>query len=809
MKPILILLTAFLLGVLIPSGVRAQSNGTITGRVADTLDAPMPGAVVSLTDTSGKVIRNTLTTESGFFSFTGLSDGLYRLRVTSVGYFDTDGLAAEVRNGSTGTLAIRMRRDAKSLEAVKITSRRPVVQQKTDMTVLNVNEALRKEAPNALEILKLAPGVIVSDNDDEVTLSGKNKVLIMLNGKEVRLTGRDLLKLLKSMPASSVAQLQVITNPSSKYETTGNTGILNIRTTRIQPGLVGNLSLSSSQGKNNMGDYSVNLSSGIGRLSTTAYLAYHHGRYETLSEEDRVVRSNPAITELYKESSDVQTWSDPVLRIQADYFLNSRHTFGALLEREKSTNTQNYSNLTFVNPRSGYDSVFYTDNFYPNTRTWVTYNLNYRFADSVGNEFNLDFDNSEFLKEDDRRLTNGLLSERQPFKALPESYLDIFTDLRIQTIKGDYTHNFSKGEYRLEAGVKASFVNTKNNFLASRQHGTTIQPDSNLTNNFDYNERIQAVYTNLSKNWKKWGVQAGVRVERSDIQGRSLDMKGNRIDKPDSVYVNVLPSAFLTFQPTDKHSFRLSMTQQIRRPDYGALRPFNYQLDLFSYYVGNPYLQVQKNTNTELSYTYKNKTTFTAAYNHTENYFNSVNYQVGAILYETVDNAGVAKDLTFALNQPVKLAKWWTTNNKGTLFYNSFKGKILDGVLDAGQWGFSLYSSHRFVVPGNYIVQLTGRYNSSSRLLIYEIGDNASVGLSVGKRLFKDKSILRIGFQDIFLMQRRDVTVKFNSLDYIQRNTWESRRAFIEFSYKFGTSKTARTRNRETGNSEERGRAGK
>jgi iron complex outermembrane recepter protein len=785
--------------------------GQVSGTVVDSAGRPQPGAVVILClQATSAAVRTKLSDEKGAFVFTDTKDGNYFIRVSMVGYKKLAGAPFDVIGG-TGTIQnLVLEEDKKELDGIVIISKRPVVQQKIDMTVINVDESVRKVASNALEILKLAPGVTISDNEDDVSLVGKSGVQVMLNGKLVRISLRDLLKLLKSMPATSVSQVEVITNPSSKYDVKGNTGILNIKTKKnTNAGLNGNTSIGSSQSKYNMGDVSTNLNYGINKLNLSSYVAYHWGKYRTKADETRPLNDGVSGSQQFKINSDIQKWSDPIFRLQADYYINAKHTIGALVEMEKSSNNEFNNSDSRITKNGNSDTVYITRNAYPNVRKWNTYNLNYRYSDTLGNDFNFDIDRSFYGEVENRTILNSISAPGNYKYPFPDSYIDVNTTVDISTARGDYSRNFSKGNIKLETGFKISHVLTKNNYLAQYDENGSMKTDTNLTNNFRYTENVQAVYANLGKNYSKWGIQAGLRLEHSDINGKSKDLKGYNVNKPDSAYFNLLPSAFINFVPKPSHAFRLSFTQQITRPEYESLRPFNYQLDQFFVYVGNPGLKVQLNSNTEFSYTYKNSTTFSASYNYTSNYFTQVNYLVGQVLYETKENTGISKDWAFWVNRPQKITEWWTSTNRVNVFYNSFRGRIYDSFLDAGKWGYGITTSQRFVLPGKYILNLSGRYTSGSRQLIYNLRDNGSVNISIGKRYFKEKGVVRIGMTDIFRMQKKVLTVDFSNVKYVQNSNWESRRVYFEFSYKFGSSKIKGTRDRETGNSDEKQRAGK
>jgi hypothetical protein len=195
-----------------------------------------------------------------------------------------------------------------------------------------------------------------------------------------------------------------------------------------------------------------------------------------------------------------------------------------------------------------------------------------------------------------------------------------------------------------------------------------------------------------------------------------------------------------------------------------------------------------------------------AAYIYTKDYFTDVIFQNQGILYEVIQNAGISREFNLNASYPVRFKKWWSSENKVTVTNNFFKGRLLEGFLNEGKWSYNLYSSQRFVLPGNYILRLTGRYNAPSQQLYFRNSDNGSVSLSVGKQIFKKKGIFRLGFTDIFFTQRKNTDVSFGGLQYTQKNTWESRTVFFEFSLKFGSTKVKTARERETGNAAEKDR---
>jgi iron complex outermembrane recepter protein len=783
----------------------SQDGAAVRGEIKNSQGSPLPDAVVSvhrINDTA--LIKAGLTNTSGRFSLDNIKPGSYLIRITHVSYETVWVNDAAVTESGLEVNSISLKPRNGMLADVIVAARKPVIDQKIDATVINITELVRKEAPNAFEVLRFAPNVNLSDNEDAIEMSGKNLVEVMLNGKVVRLSGRDLVKLLKSIPSTSVTQVDVMSNPSSKYDVQGNTGIINIRVKRTDIGMNGNLSLSHTEAINYMGDHSINLNYGVGKWFFTGYTAYHYGKYQTKTQESRFASpGNPF--RLDRDKVDIDKWSDPVIRLSADWFLSKKHTLGALIEMEESTNTATYSALSNIGkPNMPYDSSIFTSSRSPNTRKWNTYNLNYRFEDTLGSEFNFDIDRTYFEKVDETNIMNEFRKGGTASNG-PHNIFNTKTAVNITTFKADYVKTY-KSKLKFETGAKVSFVNTDNNQLAQFMSTGQVKTDTSRTNAFDYDERIQAVYGTVSKTMGKWGVQTGVRIENTISDGLATNLNNVSIRRPDTSYVNVLPSLFVSFKPNKNNVLRFSAVQRIERPAYEYLQPFDYQVDQFFYHLGNPSLRVQKNSNFELTYVFKNKLNVGASYVYTTDYFTNVMFQQQGIVYERIENTGKSRNFNLNISYPIRPRKWWSAENRVTIFNNHFEGPLNDGYLDEGKWSYTLYTSQRFTLPGENILRVTARYSAPRvRLYMYD-EENGSLSISIGRQVLNKKGILRIGASDVFLTQRRITNVDFGSLKYSEKSTWESRSVFVEFSLRFGSTKIREARDRKLGNADEKGR---
>lgn len=738
-----------------------SASAQLSGKVTDEKGLPLPGTVVRIY-TKSKLGRTLLTDTTGCFAAN--IPAMDQLLITAIG-FRPDTIATAQR--ALGT--IRLKAMENQLNEVRIQARQPMIIQQTDRSVISVNDAIKKLTANGLEILGLAPGITIGDNEDAILMSGKSELQVMINDKLVKMTPRDLAKMLKAMPAGSIRQVEFLSSPPAKYEVNGNTGIINIRTNGVAKGINGNLDLSTSHGANNWLDLSGLMNYGTGKLAISGYAAWHRGGYLTKNNRLRQLSSGP----LELQTSSLDKWSDPVWHIAIDYALNAKSTFGGIIEREASSNSTSYDTYA----RQGTNS-YLTTSKNPNTRHWNTYNLNYRYADTLGTELTVDLDRADFSKNS--QIT--LLTTAQP----SIGYLTL-TAISISTLKADYSHSY-KNKFKMEAGLKIADVQTDNR-----------QDD----NRFHYTEQIRAGYGSLSRSNARWGWQLGLRLEQTRAKGETTGAIS-----PDTSYLNLLPSAYLTYRPAEKHHLRLALSRRIQRPDYGDLQPFVYVQDPLNLQTGNTALKVQHNDQAELTYTFNDRITLIGAYSRADDYFATVYRQSGNVLIQLPANTGSMQTFNFDMNHPIRISKWWNMLNKVNIGNDHFSGELFQGSLEQHRWRYQVSTSQRFTLAGKNQLQLSGRYTSASQNLIYAQKNSANVSASISRRLFREQASLRLGISDIFQTQRNFTDVDFGSLVYADRTTSESRRVSASFSWKFGNTKVRQTQDRDRGDAEEKGRSG-
>ena len=355
----------------------------------------------------------------------------------------------------------------------------------------------------------------------------------------------------------------------------------------------------------------------------------------------------------------------------------------------------------------------------------------------------------------------------------------------IRAAKADYVHGLPRNG-KIETGGKISYVTSDNDIRFETLTETGYVPDPQRTNQFLYDETIAAGYVNANRNWGKWSVQGGLRVEHTRSLGHSvtLDKLVNR------AYTDLFPSVFVTYNPNPTHGWRASYSRRIDRPNYADLNPFIYVMDAYTYREGNPFLNPQYTHAGQVGYTYKGETTVTLGYNHTTDVITGVNDQRGEVMRVTTVNLATLKNWNLSISFPLTITKWWTARQSADFFRNAYDAEYAGQRLDYRQWSANLTTNHQFTLPHGLTAELSAFYNSP---LVYGMLRTTGFGqMSAGmqKSLWHKAAILRLNVSDLFNTLRPGGTIVFGNTNLSFRNRFESRVARLTFTYNFGNRTT-------------------
>lgn len=689
----------------------------------------------------------------------------------------------------------------KKLAEVVVKNKKPFVEMQVDKTVLNVQNDAVATSGTVFEILQRAPGVSVT-NDETLNLAGKAGVMVLIDGKPTQLCTKDLADYLKATPGIQVDKIEIIMNPSSKYDAQGNAGIINIRMKKnTVKGLNGNLGSSYSQGVHGNINASGLINYRKNKWNVFANTAARKWRQNTNGAINRFVNSN-GVNKIFENSTTDQDASKNInFSTGADFFADAKNTFGILIKGNEYKSTLYTPGVTLIKSNNAIDSSLSTINDNGQRRRVYNYNLNYKYQDTLGTELNVDADHTSFRNNSSGLVTTKFNDKQNRQYGYMANDQDVNTSIKIYSLKADFTKAFKKVKAKIETGVKWNTIETNNNLQAFLWNTNSFKADTGRTNQFNYTETMYAAYASFAKQKGKWEFQLGLRGEQSVIKGRSVDMRNTVLSYPDTAYFNIFPTAYLRFTLNDKNSFGLNTGRRINRPTYQDLNPFEYIYDVYSRERGNPYLLPEFTNTAELNYSYRGALNIAVGYSHTTNSFQSISSQKGEITEETDYNIGSDHRMYANIGLGMPVTKWWESYSNLSPFYKEYKGEIPAGRLNNATWGMGWYTSHNFSLPKKWRIQVSSWGNVGTLDGIYRTKWLGSVDGGVSKPVLKDKMNIRLAVTDIFNTQRWQQEVAFGNVNFNYRRKWESRTVRLQLNFKLGKTNYQK-RDRETGTKE-------
>ena len=787
-----------------------EFRGTLSGRVSD---GPNPIAAATVTvkfAADSSVLVSGKSDSAGQFTFSNIAKGVYYISVSNVGFtgFNSGKFNINEKENSKVFNQINLVAGAHDLSTVTVVARKQMIEQKIDRMVVNVDAAVTNAGATALEVLEKSPGVTV-DKDGNISLKGKQGVQIFIDGKPSYLSGAELVNLLSNMNANQLDQLEIMTNPPARYDAAGNSGIINIKTKKNkQKGFNGSATAGFSQGVYWRTNESLNLNYRNGKLNT--FMNYSFNKNNGFNEL--------TIQRIYKdESSKTTAVFDQVatmrrrnasnnLKLGADYFLSEKTTIGFVATGFYNPEDQDNLNTSYLKDADrNIDSIVLSAGTQRNKWKNGAINLNFRHQyDSIGREITADADYSNYSSHSRQTFMNANFDPRWVKKGQSNLISDLPVDINIYSAKVDYTHPFKQG-WKLETGVKSSFVNTDNSANYFNVVNGTSTVDADKTNRFTYEENINAAYLNLSRQYKKFGVQAGLRFENTNLKGHQLgnDMKPDSDSAFSRTYNNLFPTVYLSYKADKSNQFGLSVGRRIDRPGYQSLNPFLFFIDNYTYESGNPFLQPQYTNNIELSHTFKNWLTTTVNYSKTSDYFAETFEQVGYATIVREGNIGERHNAGVSVSAQIPVVKWWTAILYGNYNYNSFQGELYGEFLDVSASNFLVNVNNQFNFNKGWSAELSGFYRSKGvdgQVFMMPLGQ---VSAGVSKQVLKGKGTVRLNIRDIFWTSKFEGRMDIQGTDTRFQNIRDSRVAGLTFTYRFGKPLKGPQNNRKKGGAAE------
>lgn len=802
-----------LIFLLIASVFTVSTNAQIGGTINDENGAGVKSATVTLmAATDSVVVKLALTKVDGTYSLNNISAGKYFVKASSVGFQPATSAVFEAGTAATSVPAITLVKAAGNLAAVVVTAQRPLLEVKADKMIVNVEGTINSVGSDALQLLRKSPGVLI-DKDDNISLSGKNGVQVYIDGRPTPLGGQDLSNYLKSLNSDQIDAIEIITNPSAKYEAAGNAGIINIR-------LKKNKALGTNGSANagwNIGTYAkYNAGLSLNYRSAKVNLFGNYSFNKGINENYISIYRSVGDSIFNQKSMLVMRNESHNFKAGADYFINKKNTIGVVVNGTYST--PGISNLSETpisyKPTNTVDRVLVADNSSEQRRDNINLNLNYSYIVPGGKSLVVNADHGYYDIYSNQYQPNFYFDAKGETMLSSIIYRMIApTEININSVKADWEQPFKKGT--LGFGGKAAIVETNNDFQRYDVINGSNQLDKDRSNKFNYNEDISAAYVNYNRAFKGFGIQAGLRMEHTNSKGASTgeqDVSGTYQPYESGFkrsYTDFFPSAALTFNKNPKNQFNLTYSRRIDRPNYQDLNPFEFKLDEYTFQRGNINLRPQYTNSIGLTNTYKFKLTSTLNYSHVKDLFTQIiDTAEKSKAFISKRNLATQDIVSLNISYPFRYKAYSMFANVNGFYtkYNADFGAGRKININAG--GLSLYVQNTYKISKTITAELSGFYNAPT---VYQgtIKANALYSIDGGfsRQVMGGKGTVKASVSDIFH------TLKFKGVsDFAGQRSeigsrWESRQFKLNFVYRFGSNLVKGARQRTAGADEELKRA--
>lgn len=804
-----LLLPIYILSML--SATAQNSSGKISVTIKNDQQLAAENATVELLKPDSSLVKAAITDKAGIAEFDRLAYGNYLVKATLVGHavFYSDPLTVSAAQPAIQAPAIILTRASAEMQGVTVSAKKPFIQRLTDRIVVNVENSIVNAGSSAMDVLERSPGVRVGQND-AISLAGKPGVIIMINGKIVPMSGEELGNYLRSTPSSAIERIDIITNPSAKYDAAGNAGIIDIRMKKDQKlGANGTLTATYGQGRYPKQNSGATFNYRSKKLNIYGNLNQGYGKHFNNILTDRYFFTNGNYTGSYDQDNQIYRIHNFLSgRLGVDYYINRKTVVGVLFNSSGYWVDRFGDNKSIVlDQNNSKQSSFLTradgEEDYGNYVTNI--NVKHTF-DSTGKELTADFDFGSYTRDWESFFSTGYF-DASDFPTQPlfkvRTKQDGFTS--INTLKIDYVNPFKKN-IKLETGIKTSFVKSDNDILFYDRSNGPDELDSSQSNKFRYKENINAAYFNLSKEWKKFNLQVGVRAEQTNIETLQV-FDGTTFD---TTYLRLFPSAFFNYKLKEDQTIGVSVSRRIDRPGYNSLNPFRIFVDPSFYAIGDPLLKPAFTWSYELSYTRK-QISIALNYSHTL-------YPLTYVLMpsETQDRVTIQAPVNLAsfdyfgvnFNTPIRITKWWNVINNGNIYYGYNKGYIASTVVDSKTLNAQFSTNHNITIKDGLTAEVNFNFDSGNNTGIFKDQFYWILGAGVQKTLFAKKATLRFNVTDILYRQwPRFRGIFTNYQEYLEARR-DTRVAYITLTYRFGKNTVQQARRRTTASEEERRRAG-
>jgi iron complex outermembrane receptor protein len=735
------------------------AHGQISGRLTNTVGKPISYATASLIKaTDSTLVRSTFSREDGIYRLDSFVPGKYIVRLSSIGYktfySSTFELTAKQLQKDLGTQLLD--ETNKPLNEIVIRANRPVFQQRADGTVVNLENSLISKGSSVLEVLERSPGVVIDHQNSGLMLNGKSGVVVLLNGKPLRMAVEQVVTMLAAISANEIKSIELLTNPSASYDAEGNGGLINIITTKNNlEGTHGSTSLTTGYGYGEKVIGSVNLNHRFRNLSLSGAYTYSHDKsysdFHALGREQEPLLGGLAASDFL--SIDRALLNNHQMALNADARLNDKLTIGGSINYNLSHTLMETVNRGIY--QIGPDHIYRLNAIVKGLNHWRNLSTGI-YADwllnkdkklslnidhiNYSNNFPTDV-NSTFLDQ------NGIQAGNNDTLFSPRSKGVSATQIHLWAPKIDYAWNINS-TLSLTAGLKVTQTRTNSTSAIQSLVNEQFISRPEAVNTVLMNEEIAAFYTTLKAQLNdRMELMTGLRYEHTDTKMNNQLIRTNRQRSFGVWFPNIIVSSKLD----NSAEWVFSYAKRISRPSYSDLASYITYNGPSSVNTGNPQLLPTITHNLKLGYTHHGYT-FAALWSRDNNPI--ARYQ---IVY-TADKKQMAvspqnmiyqNNLIFQANLPIPLTSWWTTNYNMNGGWHRFELDYTPKAIDKKYFSYNMTTSQLFKLPGRYAIEISGYYNSAFYNGSKKVDGYGAINAGVKKVFKNNNGSLQLSVSDL------------------------------------------------------------
>ena len=760
----------------------AQNSGSIKGKVIDKkTNEPLPYVNIILKD-NDKIVTGGVTTEDGNFAINKLGLQKYTVEIQFIGYttvVKNIDLTSDA-NQNLGTIAIS--EDVSELKDVEVVAERSNMVQKIDRKVINVGKDLIASGTTASEIMNNIPTVSIDPQTKEISMRGNTNVRVLIDGKPSNVSVEQLLQ---QIPSASIKQIELITNPSAKYNPEGMSGIINIILHKnSQDGFNGSLNTGVTFGITPKTNSALNMNYRVGKVNFYTNYGFNHG----INANNGYVESERTNEENRQDFNFRNKNNSHLLKLGMDYYINDKNTISA------------YTNQSFTyGSGTGLTTIIYDD---PVANDNVI-----QYFDSKGDNKNQTYDlvyKHDFDKKDENlelQLNYSHTENNENTLYEETSSLDRTNIVPGTTdyfqFNADYVNPITETT-KLELGVETRIQNSGNRFYDDNPSATSAN------NSFEFGRNIYSAYANLGKQIGKWSGQLGVRLEYFDLDANfSINEINPTFNDTQSISDDLFtayPSAFLTYTANDKNSFNFNYSRRVDRPSIGQISPIREWTTPLMESRGNPALVPQFTNSFEINYTRTTKIgSITSGV-----FYRSISDEISRVVFNdpnnpnrnilSYDNFDNNDAFGIETSGNLKFAKWWAVNASSDVYFKTAKGTVQNANTNAIEnkevdvVTFNVRMNNTFTVTKDLRFQLFGMYRGKDRGLQYDRLEMYKMDFGATYNILKGKGTITARYNDVFENMRFafDGNIPFRQQGAFY---WESQTFYVGFNYIFGGGK--------------------